>query len=242
MSQEEDRIRSVYQSYEHAELAQQRWDPSKQGNRQILTERTRIVRTLLEKAALFPLAAKFILDIGCGSGGEVRQLLEWGASPCRLYGIDLLPHLIEQARRAYPLVRFDCANAEHLPFPDDSIDLVLLFTMLSSILDDTMRRRVSSEAARVLKAGGAVICYDMRYCNPRNPHVRPVGRQDLRMLFPDFQSTMRSLTLLPPLARRLGPLTHIGYPLGAAIPFLRSHYAAVLRKPESRRRVACGRI
>jgi SAM-dependent methyltransferase len=231
MSQEEDRIRSAYQSYDHTDPMQQRWDPARQGNRQILAERTRILHKLLENMALFPLADKSILDIGCGSGGEVRQLLQWGASPCRLYGIDLLPHYIERARQTHPLVHFDCANAEHLPFPDESMDLVLLFTVLSSILDDTMRRRVATEAARVLKAGGAVIYYDMRYRNPRNPHVRPVGRQELRGLFPDFQSTMRSLTLLPPLARRLGPLTRIGYTLGAAIPCLRSHYAVVLRKP-----------
>src|SRR5262245_15328636 len=137
MSKEADRIRRVYQSYEQAELAQQRWDPVQQGNHQILAERTRVIRQLLEQAALFPLTGKAILDMGCGRGGEVRQLLEWGASPCRLYGIDLLPHYIEQARRAYPLVRFECANAEHLPFADDSMDLVLLFTILSSILDDT---------------------------------------------------------------------------------------------------------
>jgi ubiquinone/menaquinone biosynthesis C-methylase UbiE len=212
-------------------VAQQRWDPGKQGNAQILAERKKLIRDLLEEAFLLPLASKSVLDIGCGNGSQLIQMLEWGADPSRLYGIDLLPHLIEEANLRHPLVNFDCANAECLPFADETMDVILLFTVLSSILDDATRRRVCLEASRVLKSGGAILWYDMRYRSLRNAHVRPISRRELRMLFPGFQGIVRSLTFLPPLARALGRFMRGGYQVGAAIPFLRSHYLALLIKP-----------
>jgi len=39
------------------------------------------------------------------------------------------------------------------------------------------------------------------------------------------------VTLLPPLARRLGPATPLAYPVLAALPPLRSHLIGLLRKP-----------
>src|SRR5215471_8544720 len=35
------------------------------------------------------------LDVGCGTGGWLRTLQEWGASPQRLHGIDLLGDRID---------------------------------------------------------------------------------------------------------------------------------------------------
>jgi ubiquinone/menaquinone biosynthesis C-methylase UbiE len=145
--------------------------------------------------------------------------------------VDLLPDRIEEARERYPDLRFIPANAEALDFPDASFDLVLFFTVFSSILDAGMRARVAREAGRVLRPGGAVLWYDFRVDSPSNPNVRGIRRDAVLDLFPGYDASLRSVTLLPPLARRLGALTRALYPALAALPFLRTHWAGVLVKP-----------
>ena len=124
------------------------------------------------------------------------------------------------------------ANAEQLGFPDGAFDLVLLFTVFTSILDDRMARSVAREVERVLKPGGAVVWYDFRYDNPWNPNVRGMTKATIRSLFADFELKLQMVTLLPPLARRLGRATSILYPVLAAVPLLRTHYLGLLVKPK----------
>ena len=59
-------------------------------------------------------------------------------------------------------------------------------------------------------------------------------------LFAGFRGHWTSLTLLPPLARRLGPLTPFAYPALAAIAPLRTHLLGVLIKPPQFSRDAFG--
>lgn len=52
----------------------------------------------------------------------------------------------------------------------------------------------------------------------------------IRELFPDLGMHMKSITLLLFLARKLGPMTSMLYPVAAAIPLLRTHYLGLLVK------------
>lgn len=88
---------------------------------------------------------------------------------------------------------------------------------------------VATEVRRVTRPSGAILWYDVRLPNPFNPNTTAMTRSRIRDLFPDFRCELQSATLLPPLARRLGPLTHLLYPPLAAMPFLRSHYLGLLR-------------
>src|SRR2546421_2721936 len=49
-----------------------------------------------------------ILDLGCGTGHLTAQIAEAGAE---VIGIDSSPPMIEQARRAYPHLHFEIADA-----------------------------------------------------------------------------------------------------------------------------------
>ena len=227
---EVERLTQVYHTYRESYAIQAQWDESNPGNRAILQERQRAIRRLLSVHGFLPLADRRVLEAGCGSGKVLASLLELGARPENLYGVDLLPERIAEAKQCYPYFQFQCANAEQLEFPDASFDLVLLFTVFSSILDGQMAGNVTHEVSRVLRLGGAVLWYDFRYNNPRNPNVRGITKRQIETLFPVFHMRLRTITLLPPLARRLGRLTPMLYPVLAAIPPLRTHYLGLLVK------------
>lgn len=228
---EVERIAAAYRGYAADGAHAGRWDPANAGNRAIVAERDRALGALLAAHRLLPLGARRVLEVGCGTGEILAGLVALGAEPARLRGVDLLADLVVEARRRHPGLRFDVANAEAPLGAPASEDLVLLYTVLTSILDAGMARRVAAEVDRVLVPGGAVVWYDFRVANPRNPHVRGVGRAEIARLFPGYALHLRSLTVLPPLARRLGRAVRWAYPALARVPALRTHYLGLLRKP-----------
>lgn len=225
---ETDRIARAYRELEAN--AGSRWDLSNRGNQLILAERRRLATALLNRAGWIPLSGRRVLEVGSGGGSELAWLLELGAPPSMLVGVDLLPDRVAAARAAYPKFEFHAANAEHLDFPGGAFDLVMAFTVFSSILDPSMARNVASEIHRVLKPGGGLLWYDFRYNSPANRHVRGVGLARVRELFPALKGELHSVTVVPPLVRRLGPLTAALYPALATVPPLRSHLMGLLRK------------
>jgi SAM-dependent methyltransferase len=89
-----------------------------------------------------------ILDVGCGTGANLRLLAPHGA----VFGLDLNERGLTLARDAgRPLLRADSAR---LPFPDRTFDVVTSFDMMQCIPAD---REAMREMARVLKPGGAAI-------------------------------------------------------------------------------------
>jgi ubiquinone/menaquinone biosynthesis C-methylase UbiE len=225
---ETDRIAKAYRELEAT--AGSRWDLGNRGNQLNLAERRRLATSLLSAAGWIPMAGRRVLEVGSGGGSELAWLLELGAPPSMLVGVDLLPDRVAAARLTYPQLEFHAANAEHLDFPDGGFDLVMAFTVFSSILDSSMAGNVASEIQRVLKPGGGLLWYDFRYNSPANRHVRGVGAAQVRELFPALKGDLHTLTVLPPVVRRLGPLTSAVYPALATVPPLRSHLMGLLRK------------
>ncbi len=231
MTNELQRLHEIYTLYQSDPAVQARWDSANPGNQCILQERQATAKWLLTRYGFAPLTHRRVLDIGCGSGSVLASLRDLGAEPGNLHGVDLMPDRIELARTIHPDLQFECRNAEHLEYPENHFDLVLLFTVLSSILDERVAANVASEARRVLKPNGAVLWYDLRYHNPWNPHTRAMTRTQIQALFPGFRFHLHATTLLPQLARRLNRAAPILYPLLSAIPVLRTHYLGILVKP-----------
>ncbi len=228
---EVDRLRQVYQQYAEYGFGLSKWSAINRGNQAIRAERESRTRDLLQRAGFFPLSGRRILDVGCGTGELLGLFLGWGATPENLVGIDLIPERIRIARLNQPEIAFQVANAESMPFPDGSFDLVVAFTVFTSILDKQMTGNICSEIDRVLSAGGSVLWYDFRMNNPFNRHVRGLSRRRLRSLFPGFSMALETISLLPPLARRLGGLTGSLYEPLASAPFMRTHLLGLLSKP-----------
>lgn len=226
---ETDRIARAYDQLLGERAA--RWDLTNPGNRAILEERRRLMVRLLGQQGWLPLGDRSVIDVGSGGGVELASFRELGASPSRLFGVDLLPARVAAARTAFPDIDFRVGNAEKLEFESETMDLVLAFTLFSSILDPSMARNVAREVVRVLKPGGGLLWYDFRYDSPSNRNVRAVSGSRVRELFPELSGTLHSLTLLPPIARRLGPLTPYAYPALSTLPPARSHLFGLLVKP-----------
>jgi hypothetical protein len=83
---------------------------------------------------------------------------------------------------------------------------------------------------RVLKPGGVVLWYDFRFNNPRNLEVRGIEAAEIRSLFPECSVDLKKVTLAPPLARRVVPISWTSAELLEKLPFLRTHYLGVIRK------------
>jgi len=231
VSDEIARVRRVYRGYAERGRGAREWAADQPGNRAMVAERTRVLAGMLLQAGRLPLGDRRVLDLGCGDGEVLAGLVRWGAVPGRLTGIDVQPDAVARAHARWPALCFDVADATAVPYRDASFDLVLSFTLFTSILDDGVARRVAGEARRVLRPGGALLWYDFRVGNPWNPHVRGMSRRRIHALFPGWHPTLRLVTLLPPLARRLHALAPVLYPALAALPPLRTHWVGLLERP-----------
>jgi ubiquinone/menaquinone biosynthesis C-methylase UbiE len=186
--------------------------------------RERALLRLLKQEGLVSLADSKILDVGCGDGGELRRFVGYGANPDNLYGVDLLGERATSAKALNPNIHVLHGNAERLPLCDDSFDMVMQFTMFSSILDRSVRQKVAGEMKRVAKPGGLIVWYDLRASNPRNPNVRGIRQSEIEALFPGCLSRWRRVTLAPPLARALAPLSWLSCHLLERTLVLCTHY------------------
>jgi SAM-dependent methyltransferase len=225
---EADRIRSAYAR--RAELGldarYEYWQPA---NLFIYQARERAMISMMGRAGVLSLDAKRVLDVGCGDGSVLRDMLRYGARPNDLHGIDLLPDRVERARALTPGAHIDCADARHLPYDTGEFDLVLGFTLLSSVRDMSARQQVASEMARVARQGGLVLVYDF-WLNPTNRHVHALRRSEVRALFHGRDVEFKSTTLAPPIVRALtrapgGWIACTGLDM---LPFFRTHYIAAV--------------
>lgn len=196
--------------------------------------RQRKLLELLKRHGFEHLKDKYILEIGCGGGGWLRDFVQWGADPDRLYGIDLLENRIRVAQRLSPNFHYAVENAEHLGFGDQFFDLVLLATCLTSVLDTAVRSHIAQESLRVLRHGGIVVWYDFRCNNPSNPDVKGIGRKEIRNLFGNLQYDFSLVTLAPPIARVVAPVSWLACELLAKLHFLKTHYLVIIKKTSAR--------
>jgi ubiquinone/menaquinone biosynthesis C-methylase UbiE len=225
---EEARIRTAYAKREEAD-ARYSWFSA--GYQFMVQQRERRLLALLRRYDCENLAAKKILDVGCGTGQWLYDFIKWGARPENITGIDLLPDRVTRARRlCSPAVRIQCASAAELPFSDARFDLVLQATVFTSILDPDLKRRVANEMMRVVKPEGLILWYDYHVNNPWNHDVRGVKRQEIAQLFSGCRIELERITLLPPLARVLARYSYLGCYLLEKLPPLCTHYLGVIRK------------
>jgi ubiquinone/menaquinone biosynthesis C-methylase UbiE len=98
-----------------------------------------------------------LLDAGCGDGGVARLLRRRVAS---VVAVDVEP---SDSWRDEPGLEFLVADAEELPFDDESFDVV---HSKDSLHHMTSPERAVAEYRRVLKQGGAALIVEANRYNP----------------------------------------------------------------------------
>jgi len=175
-----------------------------------------------------------VLEVGCGTGDNLLELLGLGFDAARLSGNELLPERLALARQRLPgALALHAGDALALPLAPASVDLVYQSTVFSSLLDDAFQQRLADAMWRWVRPGGAVLWYDFTVDNPRNPDVRGVPLARLRRLFPQGRIDVRRVTLAPPLARALVRLHPALYTVFNAWPVLRTHVMCWIAKPSA---------
>ena len=194
-------------------------------------ERERAVARLLRERGWRDLTERRALEVGCGSGANLLELLKLGFAPEHLTGLELLPARHAAARRVLPAaVRLELGDALVAEVPPASQHLVLQFTVFSSLLDEEMRQQLANAMWRWTRPGGAVLWYDFTLGNPANPDVRGVPLARVRELFPDGRVQALRLTLAPPLARAVCRVHPALYTACNVLPFLRTHLLCWIAK------------
>ena len=113
-----------------------------------------------------------VLDVCCGTG---EQALHYARKGINATGIDLDPRMIEVAernrrKRGLGNVSFQLADAQALPFKDDSFDYASVSLALHE-KERPARDRVISEMKRVVKAEGTLVFIDLSVPLPRKAYA-----------------------------------------------------------------------
>ena len=199
---------------------------------QTLQERQRAMLRLFGRLGWADLSGKTLLEVGCGSGGNLLELLRLGFAAEHLTGAELLPERARQARRCLPgAVRVHEGDASQMPLAAASQDVVFVSTVYSSLLADAFQQQLADAMWRWVKPGGGVLWYDFTVNNPRNPDVRGVPLARVRALIPQGHVQSQRVTLAPPIARAVTRVHPSLYPVLNALPLLRTHVLAWVGKP-----------
>ena len=126
-----------------------------------------------------------ILDIGTGTG---RQAFAFAKRGYDVVGIDLSEDMLKVASKnnRYEDVRFEVADATHLPFEDNSFDVSCVsFALHDMIL--SIREKALREMVRVTKLEGIIVIVD--YGLPKNRISRSLICHIVKLwepLYPEF--------------------------------------------------------
>jgi len=115
-----------------------------------------VAQRLLERLDLMRLEPARVLDLGCGTGYCIPELMS-RYKRADIVALDIARPMLEQARRRGRWLhrpRCVCGDAERLPFEDESFDLVFSNLMLQWCVD---LDAAFAELQRVLRPGGLLL-------------------------------------------------------------------------------------
>jgi SAM-dependent methyltransferase len=100
-----------------------------------------------------------VIDFGCGYGRCLGELFDSGYE--NLVGLDFSPAMIQAARERFPKITFEQIESVAIPLPDESVDGVLLFSVLTCVPTDDGQQAIINELHRMLRRGGLLYISDL---------------------------------------------------------------------------------
>jgi len=99
-----------------------------------------------------------IVDYGCGYGRSLSQLYDAGYQ--NILGFDFSKAMVQRGMNEFPHLKMEIVEGNHTNCPSASVDMVILFALLTCLVDDEQQERVMAEVKRILKPGGLVYVND----------------------------------------------------------------------------------
>lgn len=194
-------------------------------------ERQRALLRWIERFGIAPVSSKRVLEIGCGAGGNLLELLQLGFRPENLTGNELLPDRLNAAKELLPQkVELFPGDARRLSLGNATFDIVLQSTVFTSILDSDFQIELARRMWTWVAPGGGVLWYDFTFDNPHNPDVKGVPLRRIRELFPAGRLHSWRVTLAPPISRQVTRMHSSLYTIFNAFPVLRTHLLCWIEK------------
>jgi SAM-dependent methyltransferase len=106
-----------------------------------------------------------LVDVGCGAGRLAERLKPTHRG--RYLGTDVVPELLEHARKIAPGWEFKLVDRCEIPWPEGSADAVCFFSVLTHLPHEASFVYLK-EAARVLTPGGRVILSFLELSEPEH--------------------------------------------------------------------------
>ncbi len=164
-----------------------------------------------------------VLEVGCGSGDNLVELILLGFSSKNLAGIELIEERFETAKNRLPsavnLIYGDALKVHS----DERYDIVYQSTVFSSILDEKFQSELAEKMISWVRPGGGILWYDFIFNNPRNKDVHGIKFSSLKKLFPGCGVIKYRVTLAPPLGRKVVKISPWFYSILSTIYPLRTH-------------------
>lgn len=224
-------VRDRYARRNNATISS-RYDPLNPAVYMGQQEKQRALIRWIKYAGLAPLNNKKLLEVGCGTGGNLLDFMKLGFSPGNLVGNELLDERCASARLNLPqAIQIMPGDACALELAPQSFEVVFQSTVFTSILDNAFQSKLAAKMWQLVSKGGGVLWYDFVYNNPQNPDVRGVPLRRVQELFPEGQMTVWRVTLAPPISRRVARIHPGLYALFNLFPLLRTHVLCWIRKP-----------
>ena len=197
----------------------------------IQQEKERALIRWVHKESLEPVDNKKLLEVGCGSGQNLIQLIRLGFNPKFIVGNELMQERVISARVLLPSgVKIIEGNALDLDFGEGYFNIIFQSMVFSSILDDNFQFQLAKKMWEWAKVGGGILWYDFTFNNPKNNDVRGIKLNRVKELFPEGKVKTWKLTLAPPLARAVTKIHPSLYSVFNIFPFLRTHILCWIKK------------
>jgi SAM-dependent methyltransferase len=168
-----------------------RWEPARIA--QIVADERQLPPQLSVRRQLAEILVRLgdrLLDVGCGPGAlwprlePYRPRVEW-------VGVDVTAAMVAAARRLFPGVAVYQADAGHLPFPDQSFDVVLLRHVLEH-LPYSLLEAALAQAMRLARRAVVVDFYlPPARVGPRRTEWVGEGFLETRWLADDVEAPIR---------------------------------------------------
>ena len=159
-----------------------------------------------------------IIDVGSGTGDLINLILKKNLNNI-LHSVDLNAEMIKYSKKKFKNknIKFTKANAEKLPFPNNSFDKYIISFCLRNV---TNMNNVLTESLRILKPGAAFYC--LEFSTPESNLVNKIYGNYKKKIIPwighkiaknrgAYKYLEESISLFPNQNELLSKLIKIGF-------------------------------